>query len=61
MIGHQAALLRVLAEALPSDSIMFNSRVRNIRKPRKMQSPTEVELENSTVIRTEVWPLTIMS
>jgi hypothetical protein len=51
----------VLAEALPSDSIMFNSRVRNIRKPRKMQSPTEVELENSTVIRTEVWPLTIMS
>ncbi|KAG0606879.1 hypothetical protein M758_9G175700 [Ceratodon purpureus] len=48
------SLLRVLAEALPSDTIMFNSRVKNIRKPRDMQSLTEVELENNTVIRTKV-------
>lgn len=48
------SLLRVLAEALPSDTIMFNSRVKNIRKPRELQSLTEVELDNSTVIRTKV-------
>lgn len=48
------ALLKALNQALPSDTIMFNSRVKSIRKPRDMQSPTEVELENGNVIKTKV-------
>lgn len=48
------ALLKTLNQALPGDTIMFNSRVKTIRKPRDVQSPIEVELENGDIIKTKV-------